>query len=53
MRIEFINKELKELLKRKDTRKISVNSLMQELIARAGKEKAAAISAEVLGLKQK
>lgn len=51
--MEFINLELKELLKRKDNRKVSVNPMLQELIARVGKEKAALIGSDVLGVGKK
>ena len=43
--------ELKDLLKRKDSRKVLINSMIQELTARVGKDKTKLIAAEVLGLK--
>jgi hypothetical protein len=48
--MEFINRELKDLLKRKDARKVSVTPMLQELIARVGREKAALVAADVLGV---
>ena len=38
------------MLKRKDIRKVSVTPMLQELIARVGREKAALVAADVLGV---